>query len=274
MRGLREGMPASMASVVQVVLLMWLRTTMSYQHVHNVSMTQALQALYSEGGVPRFYRGMTVALVMMPLSRFGDIAANGVAEELLEGRVSPWLMTAMASALAALWRIAISPVDTLKMLLQVHGSGWYQLLQSKFSSMGVAALYEGSFGAAFATYVGHYPWFFVYNFLNQKIPKKEGGFKHLRNALIGLCSSLASDVCSNSIRVVKTYKQTSSVPIGYAEAASTLIAESGLVGFLVRGLGVKLISNAISAMLFTILWKAIKERMEKKKSAVVPDKKD
>jgi hypothetical protein len=39
----------------------------------------------------------------------------------------------------------------------------------------------------------------------------------LRAAFIGWCSSFVSDVCSNSIRVVKTAKQTSTVAVTYTE---------------------------------------------------------
>lgn len=50
--------------------------------------------------------------------------------------------------------------------------------------------------------------FFTYNFLQEKIPKQDTTVKKLsRNAVIGFCSSVVSDTCSNSIRVVKVYKQ-------------------------------------------------------------------
>lgn len=50
--------------------------------------------------------------------------------------------------------------------------------------------------------------FFTYNYLQERIPKQDEGIKKLaRNGLIGFCSSVVSDTCSNSIRVVKVYKQ-------------------------------------------------------------------
>jgi hypothetical protein len=65
----------------------------------------------------------------------------------------------------------------------------------------------------------------------------QAGFKrHVRNAAIGLCCSLVSDTCTNSIRVVKTVKQTSPTPISYLEAAETVIATDGISGLLMRGL--------------------------------------
>ena len=57
-----------------------------------------------------------------------------------------------------------------------------------------------------------------------------------RNAVIGFCSSAISDTCSNSIRVIKTTTQTSTVPIGYLEALKLVIAKDGVSGLLFRGL--------------------------------------
>ncbi|KAH8071895.1 mitochondrial carrier protein [Aureococcus anophagefferens] len=66
--------------VLQVVLLMWLRTTINVQMATGASFFATVAALYAEGGVGRFYRGAWVALLSAPLSRFGDTAANeGVA---------------------------------------------------------------------------------------------------------------------------------------------------------------------------------------------------
>lgn len=59
-----------------------------------------------------------------------------------------------------------------------------------------------------------------YNTLNESLPKyDELKPKLLRAAFIGFCSSFVSDCCSNSIRVLKTAKQTSTVPVGYIEIA-------------------------------------------------------
>lgn len=84
--------------------------------------------------------------------------------------------------------------------------------------------------------------------------------KLIRRAFIGFCSSFASDCISNGIRVVKTYKQTSDTPLSYIDAVAALFNESGL-SFFIRGLGLKLISNGLSGILFSVLWKMIMDRM-------------
>ena len=53
---------------------MWMRTTMNYQYANGGTLTNALQTLYKEGGIPRFYRGVSFAIIQNPLSRFGDTA--------------------------------------------------------------------------------------------------------------------------------------------------------------------------------------------------------
>lgn len=283
-KAVRDGYAASMASVFSVFLLMWLRTTMSYQYVHGVSMVDAISAIYSEGGIFRFYHGLFYALLMMPLSRFGDIASNELAREFFSETQTAAVVTTVASTMAALWRVSICPIDTVKTLMQVHGNKAFPLLNEKIQKMGIFALWEGSLGSAVATWVGYYPWFFTHNFLeawcvrrkvlDAHLSESKGVRRHLRRALVGLCSSLVSDLCSNAIRVVKTYKQTSVEPISYMEAVTRIVGESGLLGLFIRGLSSKLFSNALNAMLFTVMWKAISDKLEANKKNQVKKKAD
>mmetsp|Transcript_24925 Transcript_24925/g.53102 ORF Transcript_24925/g.53102 Transcript_24925/m.53102 type:complete len:296 (+) Transcript_24925:206-1093(+) len=280
-RAVRDGYAASMASIVSVFLLMWLRTAMSYQHVNGVTMSEAIRRLYDDGGIPRFYRGLLPALCMMPLSRFGDIFSNEVAREFLAESFPPWLVTMFASSMAAAWRILITPADTVKTMMQVHGSEGVAHLRSKVAKLGPSALYSGAMGASAATWVGHYPWFVTHNFLeaycvrnrilDAHLKHQNSTRKNVRRALVGLLSSLVSDVCSNAIRVLKTYKQTSLEPIGYMEAAARIIEKDGLTGLLFRGLTSKLTANALNAMLFTVVWKAISERLAKQRQEALKD---
>mmetsp|Transcript_13481 Transcript_13481/g.29280 ORF Transcript_13481/g.29280 Transcript_13481/m.29280 type:complete len:297 (-) Transcript_13481:1191-2081(-) len=274
-RAVRDGYAASMASIVSVFLLMWLRTAMSYQHVNGVTMSEAIQQLYNDGGIKRFYKGLIPALCMMPLSRFGDIFSNEVAREFLSESYPAAVVTMFASSMAAVWRIFISPADTVKTMMQVHGADGLTYLQNKVSKSGPSALFEGAMGSSAATWLGHYPWFVTHNFLeaycvrNQildaHLKSQNPTRKNIRRALLGLMSSLVSDVCSNAIRVLKTYKQTSVEPIGYMEAAARIIEKDGLAGLFLRGLTSKLTANALNAMLFTVVWKAISERLAKQR---------
>ncbi len=91
-----------------------------------------------------------------------------------------------------------------------------------------------------------FSWFFTYNFLSEQIPQQETRVKELgRRALIGFCASAISDTCSNSIRVVKVYKQSHSDVLSYPECVKRVIHESGLFGLFFRGLETKLLANGL-----------------------------
>ena len=72
------------------------------------------------------------ALLQTPLSRFGDAAANSGMRELLSTTALPMgVQTACAGLAAALWRVSLTPLDTLKTTLQVEGAAAYALLVQK-----------------------------------------------------------------------------------------------------------------------------------------------
>ena len=140
-----------------------------------------------------------------------------------------------------------------------------QKLGAKINKGGIGVLWHGSIGAMSATFVGHYPWFFTYNTLQESLPKverKDSLPKYLaRNALIGFCSSAVSDTCSNSVRVVKTTRQTSETQLSYLDSVRLVVAADGWQGLLCRGLGTRLLANAIQSALFAIVWKYIEAEL-------------
>ena len=82
----------------------------------------------------------------------------------------------------------------------------------------------------------------------------------------GICLQLAScvsDCISNMIRVLKTARQTSPTSISYRQAAEQIIAAEGLPGLLGRGLGTRLLTNAVQASLFVVVWKYLEGRVNK-----------
>jgi hypothetical protein len=50
---------------LQVLSLMWLRTTVNYQYRYGTSTKVALRTLYADGGVARFYQGVGPALLQV-----------------------------------------------------------------------------------------------------------------------------------------------------------------------------------------------------------------
>lgn len=112
-----------------------------------------------------------------------------------------------------------------------------------------------------------FPWFFTFNFLQEKIPKPnpDETFKKFgRNAVIGFCSSVVSDCCSNSLRVVKTTKQTNQTPITYGQALKMITEKDGLAGLFGRGLRTRIIANGFQGLTFSVIWKALEERFNKR----------
>lgn len=268
-RAFSGGIAGAAAMGVQVCSLMWMRTTMNYQYRYGTSTTEALKALYKDGGIPRFYRGILPALMQGPLSRFGDTAANAGIMSLMEHNETmknqPALIkTVFASASAAAFRITLMPIDTVKTIMQVEGAQGLPKLRAKVAAQGPTAFFHGAIGASAATFAGHYPWFATYNTLNSYIPVPEDMLPKLgRNAGIGFCSSAVSDTVSNSIRVLKTYRQTSEVKVSYAEAARTIINAEGLGGLFGRGLQTRIIANGMQGMMFSILWKYFEDALKK-----------
>ncbi|CAE7731507.1 PET8 [Symbiodinium microadriaticum] len=160
------------------------------------------------------------------------------------------MKTMAASAAAALFRIVLMPVDTLKTSMQVGGK--------VVAVKGPPVFWYGALAASSATFVGHYPWFLTYNFLNEHLPRYEDKLQTLgRSALIGFCASAVSDTCSNSIRVVKVYKQANEEAITYPQALKRVLAEDGVMGLLGRGLKTKILANGMQGLMFSVLWKYI-----------------
>lgn len=137
-------------------------------------------------------------------------------------------------------------------------------LIAKYRANGIGAYYHGSLAAAAATLVGHYPWFLIHNYLSEVLPKQTDFIgKMKRNAFIGFCSSVVSDTCSNSFKVVKVYKQANTESISYPEAVQRIIHEGGIYGLFGRGLKSRIMASAMQSVLFTVLWKHFDEMLSR-----------
>lgn len=261
-KALGGGVPGMAAMGVQVLSLMWLRTTVNYQYRYGTGTLTALKTLYKEGGIVRFYRGLGPALIQAPMSRFGDTASNAGTLALLDSyettkTLPVGVKTLCASSVAGAFRILLMPVDAAKTIMQVEGKHGFSALVAKVRTSGVPVLFHGALAASAATFVGHYPWFFTYNYLNAALPRYDDDLakKLLRSAFIGFCSSFVSDCSSNSIRVIKTTKQTSKEAITYPQVVKTIIEKEGLVGLFGRGLKTKILANGLQGIMFTVLWR-------------------
>lgn len=260
---LSGGLPGMVAMGLQVTTLMWLRTTLNYQYRYGSTMTQAMKTLYQQGGIGRFYQGYSFAMLQAPLSRFGDTASNAgvlaLFESMPQTREMPLAFkTACASITAGLFRIFLMPVDTMKTILQVEGSRGWPVLKAKVQEKGTSVFFHGSLAASLATLVGHYPWFLTYNTLQSYLPTPEiheKGKTLARSAFIGFTASMISDSVSNSVRVVKTTRQTSAIPLSYRKTIQMILSTDGWGGLFGRGLKTKILTNGIQGLMFSVFWK-------------------
>ena len=269
----RGGIAGASAQAINVVSLMWMRTIMNYQYRYSGGFFEVLGKLYKDGGVPRLYRGLIPALMQAPLSRFGDTAANVGVLAVLDSQASTrdlpvGVKTAIASSGAACFRLFLMPIDAWKTTKQVEGKAGLAVLMQKVRVHGITKLWHGSMGAMSATWVGHFPWFFTNNYLTKTLPKFEFEHgKYVRNAFIGFCSSVVSDSISNSLRVVKTTKQTSVEPVTYPQAVKMILEKDGYVGLFGRGLKTRIATNGLQGMIFSVGWRAIQEELDRRAAA-------
>ena len=264
-KAIKSGMSGAGAMTIQVGSLMWLRTIMNYQYRHGGTISGTMKTLYGDGGLARFYKGVGPALFQGPLSRFGDTFSNTFALSICDTHMKGlpvFVQTGFASITAGLFRIALMPIDTVKTSMQVEGS--FANLKTRLATNGPRVLYNGSIATASATMIGHYPWFMTYNTLNTYIPRyeKEQVLSNmLRNAFIGFNSSVMSDTISNSFRIVKTTKQSHTNPtITYRKIVDEIIAKDGVAGLLGRGLKIRLFTNGIQGIMFSVIWKYLDQR--------------
>lgn len=160
-KALGGGKAGALAAVVQVLSLMWLRTSMNRQYRYGGDLQSSLKALWDEGGIPRLYQGLPFALIQGPLTRFGDTAANvgilALLESTPETQALPLpIKTAIGSISAGTWRVILMPIDSSKTAMQVEGADGLKNLWGLAATEGPGALYQGAVAQAAATAVGHF----------------------------------------------------------------------------------------------------------------------
>eukprot|EP00439_Symbiodinium_sp_Y106_P065116 s68_g10.t1 len=157
----------------------------------------AAGSLWEEGGIRRLYQGVQLAIIQAPLSRLGDTAANAGVLVLMDfyfPEAPLPLKTAAASTAAALWRIALTPIDTLKTTYQVRGEGGLDLLLARVRRNGPGELYAGAIANFAGNWVGNYPYFVVFNALDSAwTAPSDPMMRIVRTGLMGMCSSISSD---------------------------------------------------------------------------------
>ncbi|EGD73039.1 hypothetical protein PTSG_04750 [Salpingoeca rosetta] len=272
-----EGMAGAKAMATDVVLLIWLRTVMNRQFRHGGGMVETIQKLYKEGGVRRFYRGFSFAIVEAPLSRGVGAAANYATLHMLSrsdtAQNMPLVMkTALSSLLVASFRVLYYPLDTAKTILQVEGAEGLSLLRRKVKNHGISVLYYGASYAIVGVAVKHTLWFTTYNYLtdllgasaaarqaralpDQDIPDPAFWQQVLQNSFIGLSCAVVTNILANPLSVLKAYKQSHTESVTYTQAFRQIVGQHGILHLFKRGISTRLCVDGINSMVFTVLWR-------------------
>lgn len=111
---------------------------MNYQYRYGTTTLVATRTLYASGGYARYYQGLVAALFQGPIARFGDTAANVGILALLQSNsymknMPEFIKTVFASLAAALFRMTLTPIDTVKTTLQTQGKPGWQILKNRVS---------------------------------------------------------------------------------------------------------------------------------------------
>lgn len=240
---------------VNVSTLMWLNTVTNNQYVHGTKAGDTFKALYRQGGLARFYNGFATTLIHGCVARFGDIYAHSIVKE--NSNNCSIVNTLQSATLASGIRGLITPIETLKVMRQVDNSRDCKItrLYRKARQHGPSTLWNGS-GAVFTSnFVGYVPWFYTYDVLNNLVRKFEDPCHQIiRNGSIGFVASVVSDVVSNSVRVLKTLKQTDALNRSYITIVKNALHEKDSTCILFRGLSTRICTNGVQSVLFTVLW--------------------
>lgn len=242
--GLRGGLAGMVAMGVSVVALMPLRTVMNYQLLTGAGFLEALKYLLAApspegGGAPRglsrLYDGVSLALGMAVLCRFGDTFTNEWAVRALPSEPIPvwgtepstcwqmpsWALVSLCTATAyALWRLVLMPLDTLKIYVQTaqHSSGGPEALRKKVQANGFFVLFDGALATVGGAWWASLLFWGAFNALESVSVLVALCGETGRHGVIGFLAALFTDLGSNGFRVLKVSVQTSDTRCSYAEA--------------------------------------------------------
>jgi len=267
-QAIKSGAAGAGAMAGQVILLMAPRTAINGQYATGLSFMKQVESYWKEGGLPRFYKGFSGAIIIGPLYRAGDAFGNTLASVALGDanlEMSPLLraslVTAAGSAVSAANRVLFTPIElVLKTGPQVIGISPIKFFRDKISHSGIPGLWHGAMPSASRALLGNVPWFWCNNILEIYVPtvdRKQNPLLHtLRNGAIGGGASAFTELCLNLLNTVKVLKQTDPEfkTSTYSEIAKTMIKREGFLKFYTRGLWSKMGLSVLTGTFFKIFW--------------------
>ena len=253
---IKSSFAGSTAGIIQLTSLFWLKTLTKHQYRHGTPLHTSAYQLYKEKDIFRFYRGYLPNLVKVSFGKFGDAALYTYFHQPAFSNLSNEQRSIYVSLSSSIVKFNLMPLDTYTNMYQVRGKEGATVMKQKIKKDGIKVLYNGSTAYFLSNFIGNASWFYTLDFLNGKFYKsfqKKDDTK--KNMLIGFGCSTVSDLLTNPIRILKTYKQSNKENITYFQALKEIRESKGLVNFYFRGLGTKIILNGINSGIFLVLWK-------------------
>ena len=230
-------------------------TSSSGQRRQQSSAYRCARAMYSEGGIRSFFRGLSLPLLS---KGFEQSVAFGI-----QNAVDDWLRDSKVwdgEQAAAVWRTGLSgaaagattatllaPVYLVKCQLQVtsqHGvgslSGPMAAIRNTYSKLGIAGLYTGAVPILVGTSIG-YAFRFVTYEQTTEVMQTELGLKRTGACIVGGGLAGMATWASHYPLDLVSSRMEASVALGAKRRTMTghfgqIYAESGIKGFY-RGLG-------------------------------------
>jgi hypothetical protein len=240
----------SYATLIQQSSTYGLKTVIKNQYVHGTPIYKTFKTLYNNKGLISFYRGFIPSILKITIGRNSDILLHKFyTQNLNASKAHIALISGLTSSVL---KLGIMPLDTVSNLYQVHGKKAKEIIKKQYKNENYF-FYRGTMAYMTLSGIGSSAWLYTYSRLNDINLHKN---KNINNALIGVSSSIVSDLVVNPIRILKTYKQSSSDYISYKNIIKNVIKMDGnFMKSYFRGYGLRMGLNAFNSGLFMVLWK-------------------
>ena len=238
------------STVIQQCSTYWLKTVIKNQYVYGQSIPVTFNNLFQSKESFRFYRGIIPNIMKAMVGRNSDILFHKYyTNKLNSNQEYIALISGLSSSVI---KATTMPFDTVSNLYQIHGKSAKDIINKQFKNEDYF-FYRGTGAYMALTCLGSSTWLYTYSKLKEKELHKN---MNVNNALIGVSSSIMSDIIVNPIRILKTYKQSNQDYISYSQIIKRIIKEEkNIFNAYFRGYGLRMSLNAFNSGIFMVLWK-------------------
>ena len=244
----------TLATIIQQSCTYWLKTVIKNQYVYGTSIPTTFNSLFNSTDYLRFNRGISPSILKVIIGRNSDILLHKFyTEQLSYNRETTALISGLSSSVV---KLGIIPLDTISNLYQVHGCKATDIITKQYTQE-KHFFYRGTLAYMTLSGIGSSVWLYTYSRLNDA-PLSYS--KNVNNAVIGVSSSIVSDLVVNPIRILKTYKQSNQNYISYQSIIKNIMKlDDSIVKSYFRGYGLRGCLNAFNSGVFMVLWKQMEE---------------